>query len=69
MKPDGAKVPVIESPCTGICAIDPASGWCRGCGRTLAEIARWGGTDHADRAAVMATLPERMTALLRDDRL
>lgn len=55
--------PVIESPCNSVCVIDDASGWCRGCGRTLGEIARWGTTDAADRAAVMAALPERMERL------
>lgn len=54
---------VIESPCTSVCVIDAASGWCRGCGRTLAEIARWGTTDDADRRAVMAALAARMAAI------
>jgi predicted Fe-S protein YdhL (DUF1289 family) len=30
----------IASPCTGICALDE-NHVCRGCGRTLAEIASW----------------------------
>ena len=33
-------VPIIESPCVSICVMDAATGWCIGCGRTLAEIAR-----------------------------
>lgn len=53
----------IQSPCTGICQIDAASGWCVGCGRTLDEIVRWGGTDDSDREGVMAQLPERMRGL------
>lgn len=56
-------VPIVESPCTGLCTIDPASGWCLGCGRTLDEIARWGGTSQTDRDAVTAELPARMAAL------
>lgn len=56
-------VPPIESPCVNICRMDPRSGWCEGCGRTLDEIARWGDTDDADRAAVMAELPARMARL------
>lgn len=70
--PAGAGPAPIESPCTGVCRIDPASGWCVGCGRTLDEIARWGTTNGADRDATMAALPERMAALSRaaspDDR-
>jgi predicted Fe-S protein YdhL (DUF1289 family) len=46
--------------------MDVATGWCLGCGRTLDEIARWGGTSDEDRDAVMAALPERMATLSRD---
>ena len=53
----------VRSPCTGVCSIDAASGWCIGCGRTLDEIARWGATDDADRDRVMAQLAERLAAL------
>jgi predicted Fe-S protein YdhL (DUF1289 family) len=55
----------IPSPCTNICVLDPATGWCRGCGRTLDEITLWGSADQADRAAVTAGLPERMRKLAR----
>jgi hypothetical protein len=53
-------VPPIESPCVNICRIE--RGACAGCGRTLAEIGRWGSTTDADRRAVMAELPARMAA-------
>lgn len=56
-------VPAIQSPCTNICRIDRGSRWCAGCGRTTAEIARWGSTNDADREAVMAVLPARMAAM------
>ena len=55
--------PVIESPCVRICAIDPASNLCLGCGRTLDEIARWYGMSPDDRSRVMAELPARMESL------
>jgi uncharacterized protein len=29
------------SPCTAVCILDPASGYCRGCFRTIEEIAAW----------------------------
>jgi predicted Fe-S protein YdhL (DUF1289 family) len=58
-------VPIIPSPCINICRIDRASGLCEGCGRTTAEIARWGETDDADREAVMAELPARMVRMGR----
>ncbi len=40
--------------------IDAASGLCRGCGRTLEEIARWGGMTDSERHAIMDGLKERM---------
>lgn len=61
----GAGSAPIQSPCTNICRIDDATGWCAGCGRTLDEIARWGSTTEADREQVMAHLSVRMAALER----
>lgn len=54
-------VPVIESPCVNVCRIE--RGHCAGCGRTTAEIARWGQTTDQDRRAVMAELPARRARL------
>ena len=36
--------------------LDPARGVCRGCGRTLDEIARWGSLSDAQRDEIMARL-------------
>jgi len=44
------------SPCTRVCRIDESTGRCAGCGRTLDEIARWGGMTAAERATVWARL-------------
>jgi len=33
--------PMTVSPCAKICTLDPVSGLCSGCGRSLAEIERW----------------------------
>jgi hypothetical protein len=41
--------------------MDPRTSLCLGCGRTLPEIARWHRMDSAERHAVMARLPARMT--------
>jgi hypothetical protein len=49
----------IETPCIAVCMMDPKSGLCLGCGRTLPEIARWHRIDNAERIAIMATLPAR----------
>jgi predicted Fe-S protein YdhL (DUF1289 family) len=50
----------IETPCTKVCTVEPASGLCLGCGRTLAEIAQWGTLSAAERTAIMAKLPRRL---------
>ncbi|MFG6157691.1 diguanylate cyclase [Halomonas sp. 1390] len=52
------------SPCTKVCRIDEHTDRCRGCGRTLDEIARWGGMSEQEREAVWqrleaATFPAR----------
>jgi predicted Fe-S protein YdhL (DUF1289 family) len=50
-----------SSPCVKICVIDPQSGLCEGCGRTLQEIAQWSRLSEAERLAIMATLEERLS--------
>ena len=56
-----ADAPVV-SPCTNVCRIDAASGWCEGCLRTLDEIAVWSALDEAARRAVCADLVRRRAA-------
>ena len=53
---------MIQSPCIKICTLDARSGLCLGCGRTIDEIARWGGMSEAERARIMAELPARTKA-------
>ncbi|NDL70759.1 DUF1289 domain-containing protein [Vreelandella alkaliphila] len=40
------------SPCIQICSIEPTTSLCRGCGRTLDEIACWGSMTEAEKAPV-----------------
>jgi predicted Fe-S protein YdhL (DUF1289 family) len=49
----------VPSPCTNVCAIDPKTGFCAGCLRTIDEIAGWGGGDDRWKQAVLDALPER----------
>ena len=49
-----------ETPCIAVCMMDPKTGLCFGCGRTLPEIARWHRMDSEGRQAVMAQLSARM---------
>ena len=53
-------VPAPSTPCVKICIVDPVSGLCIGCGRTIAEIAAWTAMSEAERLAVMAGLGERL---------
>lgn len=49
----------VATPCVKVCIVDGASGLCLGCWRTLAEIGGWSGFTDAERARIMAALPER----------
>jgi predicted Fe-S protein YdhL (DUF1289 family) len=49
----------VPSPCIRICAIDEASGWCRGCWRTLDEISKWERYTSAEKQALLALCDER----------
>ena len=49
----------IVSPCINVCEIDPETGWCRGCRRSLEEIATWTELTETQRLAVLADLPRR----------
>jgi len=54
--------PAPVSPCVKICVVDPVSGLCIGCGRTVAEIAMWGELGADERRAIMAGLEQRLKA-------
>jgi predicted Fe-S protein YdhL (DUF1289 family) len=53
----------METPCIRICAVHPTLRLCVGCGRSLDEIARWVEITAAERARIMAQLPQRLAAL------
>ena len=55
--------PSVESPCVRLCTVDPMTGLCLGCGRTLDEIAGWSTMSDGERQAVNAVLTERMAML------
>ena len=42
-----------DSPCTSLCVLDPVTGWCKGCRRTLDEIARWSGMTADEKWALL----------------
>jgi uncharacterized protein len=47
------------SPCIAICVLDPASGYCRGCWRTIDEISQWLNLSREEKRRVLAALPAR----------
>jgi predicted Fe-S protein YdhL (DUF1289 family) len=51
--------PEVDSPCVNVCRMDPASGYCVGCQRSLEEIASWSAYSAAEKRAVLAQLPAR----------
>lgn len=55
---------LILSPCIDVCQIDPGHGMCRGCWRTIDEIARWSTMRDGERERVMAQLPQRRQTTL-----
>ena len=54
--------PSAATPCVKICVVDPLSGLCIGCGRTIAEISLWPEMTDEQRRAVMSGLPARTAA-------
>ena len=50
------------SPCTGICRIAAATGWCEGCRRTLEEIADWPMLKPGEKRRILDQLDGRAPA-------
>jgi predicted Fe-S protein YdhL (DUF1289 family) len=53
----------IETPCIKICTLDPKSGLCLGCGRSVDEIAGWSRLSAEERTKIMSTLRHRLETL------
>ncbi|MDJ0995638.1 MAG: DUF1289 domain-containing protein [Dinoroseobacter sp.] len=53
----------IASPCTGVCKLDEATGWCLGCGRSGEEMDGWRVRSEASRREVWDQIPERLRQL------
>ncbi|MBK6295276.1 MAG: DUF1289 domain-containing protein [Rhodoferax sp.] len=49
----------VPSPCNSVCRMDPTTGWCLGCFRTLDEIASWSRMTPEQQRAVLGTIPQR----------
>lgn len=51
----------VPSPCIGVCKMEPATGWCGGCFRTIDEIASWSRLADADKLALWQHIEARQT--------
>lgn len=51
----------IPSPCTKVCTMDPSSGFCLGCGRTIQEIGLWSSFSEEEREKITKDLAARMS--------
>jgi hypothetical protein len=58
--------PAPASPCLGICLMDPATRMCRGCLRTVEEIALWWDASAAEKRTILERLAGRRRLLPSD---
>ena len=56
---DGA----VPSPCVSVCQMHDREGLCRGCLRTIDEIARWGSAGGAYQRQIWALIEKRLELL------
>ena len=49
----------VPSPCVSLCKMDPDTGMCQGCLRSLDEIVAWSGADDDFKRAVWAQIRRR----------
>lgn len=54
-----ARVRDVPSPCIAVCTMDAASGLCRGCWRTLDEIAAWSTLPDEAKRAIWRRIAQR----------
>ena len=57
----------VPSPCIDVCRMDPRTGWCEGCLRTLDEIAQWSAMDETMKRDVWSRLGARRKTCAPDE--
>ncbi|WP_262692523.1 DUF1289 domain-containing protein [Kordiimonas aestuarii] len=55
-KPENDVADEVESPCTGVCKLDPGGSYCIGCLRTPFEIGVWSRASNDEKRAILARL-------------
>ncbi|MDO9250346.1 MAG: DUF1289 domain-containing protein [Hydrogenophaga sp.] len=53
--------PGVPSPCVSICELDERSSSCKGCYRTLPEIATWSALADAEKLVIWERIEARQT--------
>lgn len=54
----------LPSPCINICTMNPASGLCDGCLRSIDEIIGWGNAPEARKLAIWRELKHRIDSVV-----
>ncbi|MBV8124837.1 MAG: DUF1289 domain-containing protein [Burkholderiaceae bacterium] len=54
----------VTSPCSSVCRMHAATGFCEGCARTIDEIIQWSAADDATRREILLRLPARRELLV-----
>ncbi|NFV80851.1 DUF1289 domain-containing protein [Magnetospirillum aberrantis SpK] len=49
----------MESPCVSQCGLDPVTGTCSGCGRTIEEIRNWKLSSNAEKLEILNAMARR----------
>ncbi|WP_413898346.1 DUF1289 domain-containing protein [Rhodoferax sp.] len=49
----------VPSPCTSVCRMDDASGWCAGCFRSIEEITNWSRMAPPEQRVVWGLIEQR----------
>ena len=55
----------VVSPCISVCQLDPRTGLCLGCLRSLKEISSWSRISKDEQREVLVAVAERRAALKR----
>ena len=54
---------IVSSPCQQICQMNPQTGYCIGCLRTIDEIANWLEMSTEEKRTVLQRIDERRKAI------
>jgi len=56
----------IESPCIGVCSVNPNTGYCHGCSRTQEEMDSWSTMSDKEKIKLINELEKRQDELFGD---